>query len=622
MILKRSASLFLIFLLLLSFFPVPVTAAGEQDDINDLLEQGGRVELEDREYIITGPLYIYSNTTLTGGPNTVLKVECPGGRPWFTNSVGVINTKGPVNNVEIFGFEIDGNCLSFPFEWHHSRADTAHDQEHLIRIIGYSNKFGNNIQIHNMKLHDSFSDGVKVAFSNNVRVYDNFISNCQHEGVYLSCCIDSRVYGNEVAGITSDCLRLDNCIRVKVYKNVLFSYSGITNTYAHGENGIQVGDAGVSHGYDGRNKPTSTQDIEIYENTLINNGLKAILLDSVALDPSNNVYIHDNEIIGKEDLETRGSTFDINILKYINGNYTYEHQPTVTDSEDVFSNVLNILKLKFYNDGHTGQDPEDIPVTVERTERGLLSGGIAVVGFEDSVNINGVPYVENNDSYIIKSSVIYSPLFSSYGFGSTKLSKTENVEVKEGLIYATLEVKLTESKLKENNGVRYRTTRTLQRTTFKADPVPCPEVLSLPGELQVKLDIFLGAENYTTISLPEGIEGLQRIEVSYKNESVKRTFLIGERNENDNGVSYTNFSTLEMWDGSLNHTGDKIKIDGDLDKNDLTIKAYSVYGEVPVRTSEEVHRFTGEPTKRENIIVGLKILVIIYFGYKILRLVF
>ncbi len=621
MILKRSTSIFFIILLLLSFLPVQVSALGEQDDINALLEQRGLVTLEDREYIITGPLHIYSNTELTGGPNTVLRVECPAGKPWFSNSVGVINSKGPVDNVEIHGFEIDGNCLNFPFEWHHSRPDTAHDQEHLIRIIGYSNRFGNNIQIYDMKLHDSFSDGIKVAFANNVRVFNTFISNCQHEGVFYSCCIDSRIYGLEVAGITSDCLRLDNCMRIKVYKNLLFSYSGITNTYPHGENGIQIANSGISYGYDGRNKPTSTQDIEVYENILINNGLKAIWIHGAALDPENNVYIHDNTIIGKEDLETRGSTFDINILKYLNGNYSYDNQPSAADSEDIFKNILNILNYKFYNDGYTGQDPGDIPIKINRTEKGLIAGGIAVVGFQDAVNIDNKTFVENMDSYIVKSSVIYSSMFSLYSYGSTKLRKTESIEVKDGVVYASLEVRLTETRIKEHDGKKYKSTRTLQRTTFHSDPTPCPPVLELPDEIPVQLDTYIGAENYTTISLPSLITGLQRFEITYNNETVKRTFLIGERNENENGVTYTNFSTVKLWDGNLSHVGEKVKLEGNLDTDSLTIKAYSVYGEVPVTTSEKVHTFTGERANRENTIVILKILVIIYFGYKIIRLV-
>jgi hypothetical protein len=597
-------------------------SAGEQDALNLLLEEGGYIELEDREYILTGPLFIYSNTVLTGGPHTVLKVECPNGK-WFSNTIGVLNsdTKGYVDNVSISGFEIDGNVQNLPKAWHQSRSDTAHDCEALIRIIGSSGRFSNNIRIFNMNLHDSFSDGLTIRFCNNAQVYNNEISNCQHEGVFLTCCIDSVIFGCRDAGITSDCLRLDNCVRCKVYDNILFSYGGpnADNTYMHGENGIQIGDAGVSKGYDGRNKPTTTQDIEVYNNTIINVGLSPVLLDSRARDPAANVYVHDNEIIGKKDLETRGTSFDIDLLNYINGNYSYENMPTVEDNKNVFNELDNILNMKFYKDGYTNQDPEDLPIRVTMEEKGLLTGGIKVI-ILNTVNINDKVYVPDNKSFYAQSKVILSPLYAVHVLGSTRTSKTENIELKDGKIFASLSVKLTQTTTKTINGVTRRTTRTLQRTTFTADPIPYPEVLELPPNLLIKLDTYRGANNYTILTLPENVEGLQRIEISCNGSTVERFYLIGERSEDEAGVISTNFSTLRMWAGDIPHVGDEARIEGDLDKKDLKIKAYSVYGEIPVTTQETEHTFTGEQTDQYTIIALLKLFVVCLCGYKIIRL--
>jgi hypothetical protein len=142
------------------------------------------------------------------------------------------------------------------------------------------------------------------------------------------------MYGNKIAGITSDCLRLDNCVNCKVIDNILFSYDG-TNTngaYKHGENGLQVGNAGSSHGYDASNKPTKTTNIEITNNTFANNGLQAILMGSGS---DNNVYVHDNKFIGRAELETMGIPVEI----------SQTNQPTKERSEKIFTSILDIFKI-------------------------------------------------------------------------------------------------------------------------------------------------------------------------------------------------------------------------------------------------------------------------------------
>jgi hypothetical protein len=108
----------------------------------------------------------------------------------------------------------------------------------------------------------------------------------------------------------------------------------------HGENGVQIGNADSSKGYDATNKPTSTKNIHFHDNTLIDNGLQAILLDSTALSASANVIIKNNTIIGHYALEKSGIPFDID-------NYSYENPPTKEMSEKVFRSIFDILGMKF-----------------------------------------------------------------------------------------------------------------------------------------------------------------------------------------------------------------------------------------------------------------------------------
>jgi hypothetical protein len=336
---------FLLFLVLFT----GLAQAGAEQQINERLKAGGNVHLPTGIYNIEGPIYIKSDTVFSGEPNTILRVSCPNGR-WFSNGIAVLNGNG--NNIEIAGFQIDGNVENLPSEYSHTRADTAHDTENLIRLQGESTNFMQNIKVHDMKLYDSFGDGCHVIYCKGAQVYNNFISNTQHEGVFWSCVQDSELHNNKIAGITSDCARLDNCIDCKVHENVLFSYSGDHNAgeYMHGENGLQVGDGGVSHGYDARNAPTTTANIEIQGNTFANNGLKSILLGS---NSDNNVFIHNNSFIGEAELEQMGIPVDV-----LNGNVTYTNPPTKEMSEKIFGSILDILSLNITDAGSTASEHE------------------------------------------------------------------------------------------------------------------------------------------------------------------------------------------------------------------------------------------------------------------------
>jgi Pectate lyase superfamily protein len=211
--------------------------AGDETQINTLLENGGSVHLPSGVYNLEGPIYIKSNTVFSGEPDTILRVSSSSSQ-WFTGRTAVICNDKLVNNVEIYGFSIDGNVENLPHEYDHSRPDTSHDCENLIRLQGDSNNFMDNIKVHDMRLYDSFGDACHVVYSNHAQICNNFISNTQHEGVFLVGGIDSIISNNTIAGICSDCLRLDNCVRCEVSKNLCFSYSGNHNN-GEWENGAR-----------------------------------------------------------------------------------------------------------------------------------------------------------------------------------------------------------------------------------------------------------------------------------------------------------------------------------------------------------------------------------------------
>src|SRR5665647_3576691 len=149
----------------------PTGANNDQTVINQALEDvknagGGKVYLNSGVYKVDNTVIIWSNTVLTGAPDAVIMVA-PTSSQWYTGSTGIISCKESVKNVEIRGFQIDGNLGAFPPGF----ANTpGHDKDCMRCIIlhGDSGNYADNIRIHDMKLYDSFSDGMYIYYARNV----------------------------------------------------------------------------------------------------------------------------------------------------------------------------------------------------------------------------------------------------------------------------------------------------------------------------------------------------------------------------------------------------------------------------------------------------------------------
>lgn len=305
-----------------------------QNQINEALLQADEVYLTSGIYQIDNSIFIDSDTILRGDPDAIIQVY-EGSDQFFTGMKGLICSNGPVDNVLIEGFQIDGNCDELDSSFSRSAPQYDHDAERAIIIHGQTDKFCNNIVIKNMQIYDCFSDGIHVRMANDVLVHDNFISNCQHEGVFFTSIINGEIFKNKIAGITSDCLRLDNCVQNKVYKNILFSYRGSNSNgaYQGGQNGIQVANAGSSHGYDASNKPTTTTNVEVFDNIFANDVPNAIWVHSI---DESQVYLHDNEWIDGTELADMGIPIE---------GIDYNNMPSKEMSERVFSSIFDLFKI-------------------------------------------------------------------------------------------------------------------------------------------------------------------------------------------------------------------------------------------------------------------------------------
>lgn len=309
-----------------------------QEQINKALEKGN-VYLEAGVYEVDDTIIIGSNRVLTGDKNAIIKVW-GGSSQYFVGLKGVIGCNGVVENVEISNIQLDGNIKDLPGEYHHSRADTSHDSEKLIILHGYSNQFAKNIKLHDLKLYNSFSDGIYLLFCENIEVYNNFISNCQHEGFYFSVVKNGHAYNNKVAGICSDAARLDNCDTCLIEYNTFFSYNGESyGQYKGGQAGLQIGNAGSSHGYSAEKKGFPTKNIEVRFNVFADPGRMAIWLHNYG---DGNVYVHSNTFVDAASLETQGIP-----VGDISSNVSYDNPPTVEMSENIFNSIFDVMHLDF-----------------------------------------------------------------------------------------------------------------------------------------------------------------------------------------------------------------------------------------------------------------------------------
>lgn len=394
-----------------------VSPSGNNNDqtvINNALEVvknagGGKVTLSAGTYKVDNTVIIWSNTVLTGSSDAVVLVS-PSSSQFFTGSVGIISCQESVKNVEIYGFQINGNLGALPASYANTPGHDK-DAERCIILHGNTGDYAENIRIHDMKLYDSFSDGMYIYYAKNVKVYNNFISNCQHEGIFWSVVIGGEMFNNKVAAITSDAARLDNSIGCRVFDNIFFSYDGtnLNGAYPHGENGIQVGNAGSSHGYDASNKPTVTANIEVFNNTFANNGLQAILLGSGS---DNNVFVHSNKFIGVAELEQMGVSVQ---------GISYNNPPTVEMSEKIFSSIFDIMDKVF-----TFQYPD------KKTD---INASVEVIEYNNTYNPHSLVYVTGEGLTGVKYE--YGNKFTTHYFSIIEGNQSSGADMWEGELQHT-----------------------------------------------------------------------------------------------------------------------------------------------------------------------------------------
>jgi hypothetical protein len=221
-------------------------------------------------YVISDSVLIGNNTILEGDPTAVIKLEDEADWPADKPMITQMDSSGN-QDITIRGFEIDGN--------HDGNAEKK-------RGAGYHNLIhflnSENIQAHDLYMHDSHGDGLKVTSCSNIRFYNNTIYKLGHDALYVIYSSNVEAWNNRITCRTNSGLRIYNSNHAKFYNNTI-------NSEGEGGAGIQVQKEGSS---------TVMDDIEIFNNLLYETNAAGIWItgygSKYSKDTAKEIYIHNN----------------------------------------------------------------------------------------------------------------------------------------------------------------------------------------------------------------------------------------------------------------------------------------------------------------------------------------
>ncbi len=613
----RASHCFIIILFLMLFLlPTCVSAETinptDDEGLNDALKRGGTIYLNPGVYEIDGPLRIGSNTVLTGSKDAIIRVS-PSSSQWFTGATGIINpSEYPLKNVEIYGFQIDGNLDELPRSYaNYGTGD--HNAERLIYLQGNKKTFMENISVHDMALYDSYSDGIQIAYANNVRCYNNFVSNCQHSGIFLVSVVGANVFKNDIAGITSDCMRLDNCMNTKIFDNVLYSYTG-DNTNGQGtkgENGLQIADEGYSHG-GGSSKPTHTTNIEVYGNTFANTGWHGIWLDSTKKGVTN-VYIHDNIFLDGSEFETDGKSVE---------GISYDNPPSKDMSEQIFTSIYDFLNVKISESGYIPQGPIRT-INPDWNKKGKYTEAyIYLAGYEGQITINNKTYIPDKPS---KCAIVLTDTRNLAHKPAGQTSSVKLEDLNDGSLKVTLKVK-TKYKVKDyktktilGKSVKVPYYKEKKETVTFIKTFTAPEVFPVLSADDINVSITYQNNSYNphaiiTVTPKNDVAGvITGVSYKYNGSSATEYRQIGYVDEKETGYKSADFKETYTWkfsDETMSYSYQALYIKGVFDPDKFKVIVKTPFSEIPV--DEYHYTEVGDPTKTKINPAPFVIIIVLF----------
>lgn len=222
-------------------------------------------------YVISDSIFIGSSTILEGDSTSVIKLEDKAGWPLDKPMITQMDSAGN-QDIIIRGFEIDGN---------HDNNDERNRGKGYHNLIHFLNC--ENIQVHDVYMHDSHGDGLKVVKGSNIQFYNNRVYKLGHDALYAIYSSNVKAWNNKITCRTNSGLRIYNTNHVKFYNNVI-------NSEGEGGAGIEIQKIGPS---------TVMNDIEICNNLLYETNAAGIWItgygSKYSKDSAKDIYIHHNK---------------------------------------------------------------------------------------------------------------------------------------------------------------------------------------------------------------------------------------------------------------------------------------------------------------------------------------
>jgi len=256
-----------------------IASAGDEQQINSQLQQGGIVHLQPITYTITDSIIFQSDTTLEGESGTIIKLVDNAGWPTWQP---LIKAQG-VRNVTIRNIKIDANSDNQDNAptWqghtgHEGKKNWGMGNYNIIHAIDCDS-----ISVHDCTFLDSLCDGFRVKTSTNIEFFNNTVSRMGHDAFYAIDSQNIQAYNNRITTRTNSALRLWNTQHVRLYSNVIDAQLDSVG----GNAAIQIEDS-----------KGQMSDIEVCNNILTKTWGSSIWLISYDAGAGKNqgVYIHHN----------------------------------------------------------------------------------------------------------------------------------------------------------------------------------------------------------------------------------------------------------------------------------------------------------------------------------------
>jgi hypothetical protein len=202
-------------------------------------------------YQLSSWLLVGDNTILTGDFSAIVRLKDnagwsniyteadPGTEPFIKQAVN------PIRNVEIHGFEIDGNDVN-------QSGYVGGKMNYIVMFFTY----GTNISMHDMYIHDCLSDGMRMDRGDGLYFYNNTVKRMGHDGNFFIRSQNFLVFENNTEIRRNSAHRIWNTGHGMIFNNYMKPYA---LTSISGNPGIQIEHSDITYDMSG---------VEVFDNEI------------------------------------------------------------------------------------------------------------------------------------------------------------------------------------------------------------------------------------------------------------------------------------------------------------------------------------------------------------------